>query len=593
MPTDSTATIVDGSLDWSAGVNSLKCTTVQSERNPNGLRRNELAWLNNGTVRGGAISPRPGWQRFVNLWDATGKMQDGFMYEPDFGYPYFICVISGHVLRVDLDTKEVTNLSVIGNFYLASVDRCFFCQAEQFLVIQDGVSLPLFWDGATLRRSVGITNNAVAPGANGINEIPVATCMDYYMGRLWYAIGRTVHAGDIVKGPSGTLANQFRDAVLNVTENPLAVGGDGFTVPTCAGNIRALKHTANLDRTLGVSPLFIFTRQTVYALEVPVTREDWINSTATNQPEMRPIQIVNGSVNDRSVVAVNGDLFYQSLEPSIRSLFVALRYFSQWGNIPISSNLQRMLSFNDRALLWASSGIVFDNRLLETALPTQLPQGVVHRALAVLDFVPLASLNEQSPPVWEGLWEGWDIGALYRCDYGGRERAFATIVSRLDSSIQLWELTNFARADGDDKRITWRIEWPAFTWQSEFDLKKLVSDELWIDGLWGEVLFFMEYRPDGDVCWHKWHEWKLCSSRNSCEDVENPVCYPLEPHCESFRSTITLPLPPIECQNVSARQVNIGYQFQCRLTITGWCRIRGNLLHAERVSRKLYEGLVC
>lgn len=159
-------------------------------------------------------------------------------------------------------------------------------------------------------------------------------------------------------------------------------------------------------------------------------------------------------------------------------------------------------------------------------------------------------------------------------------------------TIQLWEITASTRFDSGDRRIKWQIEFPAYTWGKEFDLKKLVSAELWIDQVFGKVDFLMEYRPDGDVCWHRWHEWCECTARNSAEDVCNPVAYPLDEYKDSFRSTITLPLPPNECQRVTNRPVNVGYQFQPRLTITGWCRIRGLLLHAEKVQRALYQNLV-
>jgi len=49
-------TIVDGSLDFSGGVDSIKVTTIQSQQNPNGLGRNELAWLDNAGVRDGGIT---------------------------------------------------------------------------------------------------------------------------------------------------------------------------------------------------------------------------------------------------------------------------------------------------------------------------------------------------------------------------------------------------------------------------------------------------------------------------------------------------------------------------------------------------------
>lgn len=596
-------TMADGSLDASGGVNSIKTTTIQSANNPNGLARNELAWLDNATVRDGGITQRSGWQYLGTIHDGTGLYQRGYMYEPDFANPYLVLSISGQLYAVNSAlpgaAPSIVNLSAaFGLNNPPAAPQAFFTQGEQFLICQagDNVTKPLFWDGATLRRSKGINNPAVAPGTPGVNEIPAATAMDYYMGRLWYAQGRQYSAGDIVKGPSGTAAYQFRDSILEVTENPLVVGGDGFTVPTNAGNIRSLAHSANLDTALGQGNLFIGTPRAWYSLQVPVTRTAWIAANNNNQPLQTVVQLVNGPVGDGSVVAVNGDLFYQSLEPGIRSLISATRYFNQWGNTSLSAKEQRLLQFNDRALLHMSSGCVYSNRLLMTALPIQKPQGVVHQAIVPLDFIPLSSFGPERQPVWEGMYEALDVMQLFSGNFGGLERAFAIVLARKDSSIQLWELTDFQRDDFStqgESRVTWIIEWPAFTWGQEFLLKKLVSAELWVDKIFGEVVFRMEYRPDADTCWHDWHTWKICSAKNSCEDVINPICYPLTPYREGYRPPFTLPRPQEKCAPNSGRPLNVGCQFQPRLTIKGWCRIRGLLLHAEGVEQRLYHNNVC
>jgi hypothetical protein len=70
-----------------------------------------------------------------------------------------------------------------------------------------------------------------------------------------------------------------------VASDFLVNGGDGFTVPTNAGNIRALKHSSKINASLGQGQLFIFTRKTVYSITVPTTRTDWIYADAQNQPE--------------------------------------------------------------------------------------------------------------------------------------------------------------------------------------------------------------------------------------------------------------------------------------------------------------------
>jgi len=591
-------TLVDGTLDFSGGVDSIKVTTVESQQNPNGLGRNQLAWLDNGTVRDGGITQRNGCNYIQNVSSGNALFQGKTLYEPDEDNPYFIYAIGGHILKV-IPGGPAVDLSVVFNLFMpANQPYFYFVQGEQFLVIQAGdyVTLPLFWDGTKLRRSKGITNTAVAPGTPGVNEIPAAGPMDYYMNRLWYAQGRNYSAGDIVGGNSGTLAYAFDDAILNVTENPLVVGGDGFKVPTNAGNIRALRHSANLNSALGQGQLFIFTRRAVYALNVPVTRTDWIAATNNNQPLQTVVQLVNGAVNDRTVVAVNGDLYYQSLEPAIRSLVAAIRYFQQPGNTGISAQEERILQFADRALLHFCSGTQFDNRLFQTTLPVQRPQGVVSQAIVPLDFLPMSEFQGKYEPVWEGMYEGLDHFQLATGDFGGLERCFSTVLSRETSAIELWELTNFERFNHNvhgEARETWIIEFPAYTWGQEFLMKKLVSAELWVDKLFGEVEFTMQYRPDGDTCWHNWHHWKMCTARNSCEDVQNPVCYPLTGYRESYKQTVTLPVPPPDCEQSMGRNSDIGFQFQPRLIIKGWCRIRGLLLHANKVEEQLYHNLVC
>lgn len=593
---NSDVTITDGSLDWSEGVNSDVVTTIQSEMNPNGLKRTQVSWMDNCTTRGGGLQQRNGFTLKGTL-PGTGIYQGFFPYQPDTGYPYLIFVRGGEVWKVDPDNMAATvNLSAAFSLSLPLVERVWFCQAEKYLIIQagDGVTLPLFWDDATLRQSIGITNTAVAPGTPGVNELPSAQAMCYYLGRIWYAQGRQISAGDIVGGPSGTLANSFKDAVLNITENPLVVGGDGFTVPTSAGNIRGIAFASNLNSILGEGALYVGTRNQIYSITVPMTRTDWINATTNNGPTMVVALENNGWVNDRSIVAVNGDLFFQSLEPSIRSFTTSVRNFQQWGNVPISINENRVLQFVDRSLMHASSGIYFDNRLLEATLPYLCPVGIAHKALAVLNFDVISTFERQLPPCWEGMWEGINFLEICVEDFGGRERAFSATWSDLNNEIELWEITADQRWDKDgETRVSWYIEFPAFTWGSEFMLKKLVGGELWLDKLLGEVVFRMEYRPDGDPCWYIWNEWKFCTAKNTCESVHAPVCvYPADMR-ESYRQMVSLPVPPRACEAVMGRPANVGYQMQCRLTILGWCRIRGLILHAEPVERKLYDKLTC
>lgn len=580
----------DGTLDFSLGVDSNRPATVASENNPNGLPRNALAWANNATTRGGGVIQRTGWQPICTIHDSTGLYQGGLMYEQTNGLPYLVVAISGRFYRIRLDTDNSIDDITGPLSFPATAPLYHFVQGEEFMVVQAGdyVTLPAFWDGSLMRHSIGLS---------GVNkELPAAGPMVYYQGRLWYGLYRQYTAGDIVRGPSGNPVYSLRDSILKVTENPLAVGGDGFAVPTQAGNIRALQYAANLDTALGEGTLYVFTRKQVYALDVPISRDSWSKAAdgAGNNgtPNQRVVQRNNGGVSDRSIVAVNGDLFYQSLDPGIRSLFTALRYFNQWGNTPISANLDRVMPFMDRGLMQYSSGVEFNNRLLMAILPEQRPQGVVHLGIAPLDFDPIGTLGTKMAPAWEGIYEGLDVLQLFTGDFGGRERCFAVSVSRVDASIQLWELTVDQRYENGDNRVSWYIETPAWTWQREFDLKRLDGGELWLDKLFGTVDGTVYYRVDGNPCWHFWHAFQICTARSSCEDINNPVCYPLDPYREADRFPITLPTPPTpECYSQNHRPVNIGHQFQLKIEIKGWCRIRGVIVYAVPFVKAPFDAL--
>lgn len=770
----------DGQTSWSGGVNSIKPTTIASQQTPDGVGRNELCWLLNGTVRDGGISPRPGYSLLGVIHPGNTLYQGGFMYDPRFGFPYLVLSIGGEIFKVDPDNasqpvslsnqffvpkivvpgltlKSNTNnlagqiinvdptsiaatqynlpsgwiwppigqtvfvptasdytgpvgvtipisyaFQVVSNsfsfvnnngtgsitlknlaapggvifsgggpsedtgwayngfttpaigsnvtvqitrthgpfiappsagttlhFYFgsalllqvtkantggsginpANLEQFYFAQAEEFLIIQAGdYNTPaLFWDGVKLRRSIGINDTAVAPGTPGVNEIPPAGPMDYFQGRLWYGQGRQYSAGDIVGGNSGTAQYDRRDAVLNVTENPLVVGGDGFKLPSEAGNIRALKHSANLDATLGQGSLFIGTRKAMYKLSVPVSRSDWIAANNNNQPLQTVVQINNGPVNDRSIIVANGDLFYKSIEPSIRSLIVAIRYFNQWGNVDISARERRMQQFEDRALLHGVSGVNSANRALMSALPRSTAQGIVSDGIIPLDFIPVSDLqNSGAVPSWEGGWDSLSILQLFTGDFGGLERTFAVTVSKVDSSIQLWEISENFRSDihagsvaaaltgqEPETRITMVVETPAYTWGNVFEMKELVAGELWIDRVYGESVVSVDYRQDASSCWLPWHKFTVCQPRNSCELVESPVCYPIEQFGESFRQTIMLPKPQEKCEVSQSRPSTIGYMFQARITVKGYLRIRGFLMYGLRRDKALYENLQC
>lgn len=625
MPNDGQSIrLSDGSLDFSLGVDSASPTTVQSPANPNGLSRQALAWMINATCRGGGITQRPRWQQLASFPANIGIYQGGWLYEPQLGNPYLMFQIGGFVWQVRVDTNNAVNQVTtpgekdVNNTLVANpptVPQAYMTQGEQFLVIQAGDwavnqagTLPLFWDGSAMRRSRGIIGPGNIPGGvQPFNELPAALSMTYFQGHLWYANGRQYNAGDTVNNPaSGTVTYGFDDSVLKVTESPLAIGGDGFVVPTSAGAITALTYTAQLDATLGQGNLYIATRRQINSLVVPPNRTAWVAASAAatattgTQPQQLVAQIRYGTCSERGVVRVNGDLFYGSPEPAIRSLTISTRYFRQWGNLPLSRNIRRALSYTSANLLSTQTGINFDNRMLMGLMPKPTPLGVAFPVLAPLDFDLISTLENRLPPAWEGILEGLDILQLFEGDFGGTQRAFAAVSSRTSqNTIEVWELTSSSFAipatnttDSPDNRVQWAFETPAYTWNKEGDLKQLEGGEVWIDRVVGTVDIQFFYRQDAAACWVPWAQTQFCSARNTCEDVNNPVCYPTQPYAEGQKFPLVLPAAqPRICNESNLRPTNIGYQFQMKAVIKGFCRVRGVMLYAVVKNRETYPTI--
>lgn len=616
--------LTDGQLSFRGGVSSdvprTKVVRYDSETArtgatpplPDGVEQNQLAWLINGSVRGGGIGQRFTVQPVLQGAPWSGIFQGGLMYQPDSADPHLILAIGGQIYRVRVDTDySVTNLSAaFGPSIPPTQEQAFFKQAEMFAVIQAGdfVTRPLFYDYGELgRRGESFRqSNGFIGVANPLNEIPPAGPMAFHSQRLWYAFGRNYVAGDIVRNTaSGTAHFDFRDSVIKVTENSVAYGGDAFMVPTQAGNIRGMAFSANLNTTLGESDLYIFTRRSIYACSAPVTREDWTAATLNLMPIQKVALVKGGSYGDRCIVPVNSDIFFSGPpDGDIRSVRTGVRDSDTWGNVPLSNALQRVLQSNDRSLLHATSGIQFDNRLYMTMLPELTPVGVGFGAIVTLDFDTISSFSgqeeQEKTPAWEGVHDfsaGPKILQLFEGDFGGRERAFAAVWSEIRRQIEIWELRPDLRFDNGENRVVRSIEFPAYSFGTPWLLKELDNGELWIDKLLGTVNFEVYYRPDSYACWQRWTAFQKCAEKDCREDPDNPCIdlgYPQTPYCELDAIPISFGKPKNNgCVPGNARPPTWGYQFQVKLVIQGWCRIRGLLLHAWPRGDRPYPGMTC
>jgi hypothetical protein len=323
------------------------------------------------------------------------------------GANFFLIPPVGQTIRIPLDHQyigslgDIVSIPTIGTFTVANVGN--FLEAGPLVLTtisatNVGSIFPVDFTLTVIQ----------APSAIGllINQIPAATVMAYYVGRIFYAQGNVINYGDVTGSLSGTAENNYLDAVLSVTQNPFILGGGGFAMPSGNDNITGMAIPQMINAALGQGLLNIGTANGVFALQVPQDQTQWDSLTASNPPQIFVVQQSNGFANDWCVCSVNGDLWFQSYLADIRSLLTAVRYFQQWGNVSLSSNEERILEQVNVSLLFFASSIYFNNRLLNTTYPQQTPYGVVHPALIPLDLTTISTLEQQDAPNWEGQLEG-------------------------------------------------------------------------------------------------------------------------------------------------------------------------------------------
>lgn len=412
-----------------------------------------------------------------------------------------------------------------------------------------------------------------------IPELPAGRMGVYGMGRNWICLpdGISFLAGDIVGGSSGSAVTQGRDAVLKISENSYLNGGGVFRVPGKVGDIRAMRFATTLDASLGQGPLQVFSPTTVFSVNTPVDRTTWQDTT---NPILTESLIGNGALGHNSTVAANGDTFMRSID-GLRSLILARRDFATWGNVPISHEVNPILSQDNKALLAYGSAIVFDNRLLFTAEPTSSAQGVYHSTAVALNFDPISSLGKKSPPVYDGFWDGINVLQYITGLYNGVQRAFAFVMNV--NKIELWEiLSTDAATDDNGTRIRWDFVtgslFKDLDIKGPFDFCQLADGELFVDNVLGTVNFDVSYKPDEYSDWVEWHSWSITN------DTIVPRSFPRMGFGE----------PPSDDFNPATKKLlRYGYTFQIKVEVAGHCRIVGARLKATPEAQPFFAKPVC
>lgn len=420
------------------------------------------------------------------------------------------------------------------------------------------------------------------------NELPAGRMGVYGLGRNWLSLvdGKQFVAGDLVGGSSGTKAENFRDAVLNVTENNYLLGGGYFTIPGSYGEIRAFCFSETLDSSLGQGALQVFTDKNVFSCNAPVDRTTWQD---LKNPILTESGKGGGGLSQWSTYNVNSDIISRARD-GIRSWKLTRREDSTWGNVPISREVQPQIDRDSDDLLRFVSGCEFDNRSLELSEGVlNATRGVYFKRIIVINNDPVSSLRGKAPAVYDALyWQGLNIFRIVKGTFNNTERCFMFTLNNFTAKIELWELLPSATTEIYDD-VNTRIQW-SFEAFLDFDQKdprvrerlRLDQGEIFVDDLRGQVDFQVYYAPDSWPCFVPWAAWQECTNNTSTSTVPD------------FRPTMGLPEPdPSPCDTTNDRPLREGYTFRVKIVITGHCRFMGARFGAWTVPQPEWAKPVC
>jgi hypothetical protein len=563
---------------------------------PHLLAHNQLSFAVNVTNRGGHPKTRPRYRKLLLQYadddtrtHATQAIFQGAAFHEGFGNQSnsLVSSIGGRIFRYRVvgNTATVVDLSIAGDLNNPNTEKAWLWQSQDFEIINDGLSFPLFFDGATLRRSAGPAGT----------ELPAGTVGQYINGRTIMALPdrRSYIASDLVYNTgSGTPSYQYRDSILKMTDNVAILGGASFGIPVTAGKINAIFAVAIPDTSLGQGPIQIGTRKGIFSATLPLDATQW---TTTAQPT----QVVSlphaGPLSD-GVTIINGDAWYRAKD-GLRSYQVARRDFNTWVQTPLSFEMEKIISKDTPSLLVDHfSSIDFNNRLLSTVSPYRVPnRGIAHRGLMVIDFNNISSLTTRATPCYDGLWTGIPILQLVNGVFDDDERAFAFALDG-NGDICIYEILSdddlISDFDGtNDVSIeSWIISNALFALegytppQVKLPLKKLICADLFIEEISGSVEFEVKFKTDQMQNWHDWKTFSICSDTETCSPAPCTTPRTLQPSYSTFKR---LPEPQDDCNPVSKRLYRTGYQVQLREQWTGKAQMRKTLVWATPIPETL------
>lgn len=250
-----------------------------------------------------------------------------------------------------------------------------------------------------------------------------------------------------------------------------------------------------------------------------------------------------------------------------------------WGVTGVGPNWIRI------ALVPPSAPVINPNSYVESA---GSGAEIFHKAIAVLDFNSTSTVGGKSSAAWDGVWSGINFQQIVSGFFDGQVRCFSFVYGGVGDN-QIWEITpdfDDDKAVGQDPTpIQCQLETRSYSFDQEFNKKKLRRLDLWLSDLRGKVDFKASYRFDGRSCWTSWPpNWSRCATTSTAPIPEtNENSEGLIQNLPQVRNQITHPLPPNACESTQGGFTHTGFEVQLRFVWSGKVTIDKAMILADEV----------
>lgn len=485
---------------------------IDASVDPSYLESSLLAKAVNRQFRGGFNQTRPPFihKQFVFADPADepivkyGNVQGACFYKKTRvgRVDCLVASIAGVIFRFSLvNEKFLVQRVFTGNN--AQCLHTWFCQAQDWLYIQNGIDKPVFWEGV-------IPSTARYSNFPDQKEMPIGTLMVYAFGRVFVSDAfDQVAASDVIYGTGFTITSNTQ----NFTENTYWNEGGSFGMPTNLGHITGLTVTPaqRQGSTWGQGVVLVLGEDGAQAIDASVDRTQWKNAQVQSISLMGAGCIAPGSVcniNNQTIFKSDDGLsVYQNLLLDQNSS-LSFGKFSQATNIWIDEETPSLRRYN--------STIIINNRVLSTVSPwvegpTDSSNGNhrYHRGMICLDLDRSAERLNGQAMAWDGLWTGIRPTALVNGRFDGVKRGFAFSFDA-DGQNRIYEIGGTGindQVDGADVQTKWfytskRWDWSSSQTSNGFELKKIVGGELHISDVKDRITIAADYRSDNRPDWN-------------------------------------------------------------------------------------------